>query len=168
MKSDSGYDNGTSYWLVGDQPPTPSSPLSPAPSQANRSNYRMMVPAARKPQEFVEIHRNSEISWAPGPSPVVQHVPPTNHRHYSGGVSTAQDMNNSNTLVSSSTASDSDLSEVPLEPVNYRDDIGLDDQALVTISTKELNRLLKKKGINKGRQKEIKSERRTLKNRGKS
>merc|ERR1712223_1371341 len=41
-----------------------------------------------------------------------------------------------------------------------------DDKALVTISTKELNRLLKKKGINKSRQKEIKSERRTLKNRG--
>jgi len=152
---------------VGEQPNSPLPELSPAPSPASRSNYRMMVPNARRPQEFVEIHRNSDISWAAGPSPVVQHVPPTNHRHYAdSGISSLQDMNNSSAMVSSSTASDSDLSEVPLEPVNYRDDIGLDDKALVTISTKELNRLLKKKGINKGRQKEIKSERRTLKNRG--
>merc|ERR1739844_209102 len=56
--------------------------------------------------------------------------------------------------------------EVPSEPVNYRDDIELDDKALVTMGTKELNRRLKKKGITKSRQKEIKSERRTLKNRG--
>jgi len=155
------------YWVVNDQPANPSSHLSSAPPPSNRSNFRMIAPTARRPQEYVEIHRNADIAWASGPSPVVQHVPPTNHRHYSdSGISSLQDMNNSNPMVSSSTASDSDLSEIPPEPVNFRDDIGLDDKALVTISTKELNRLLKKKGINKARQKEIKSERRTLKNRG--
>jgi len=154
------------YWVVND-PTNPTSHLSSAPAPSNRSNFRMIAPTARRPQEFVEIHRNADIAWASGPSPVVQHVPPTNHRHYSdSGISSLQDMNNSNHMVSSSTASDSDLSEIPPEPVNFRDDIGLDDKALVTISTKELNRLLKKKGINKARQKEIKSERRTLKNRG--
>jgi len=158
--------DSTTYWLVGDQPPAPSSHLSQTPPPGSRSNFRMIAPTARRPQEFVDIHRNSDIAWSSGPSPVVQHVPPTNHRHYSDGISSLQDINGSNPMVSSSTASDSDLSEVPLEPVNYRDDIGLDDKALVTISTKELNRLLKKKGINKSRQKEIKSERRTLKNRG--
>ena len=40
------------------------------------------------------------------------------------------------------------------------------NQELVTLSTKELNRMLKKKGITKERAKEIKRERRTLKNRG--
>ena len=157
------------YWIVNDKPPNAPSHLPQAPPPSSRFNSHMIAPTARRPQEYVEIHRNSDIAWASGPSPVVQHVPPTNHRHYSdSGVSSLQDMNGSNPMVSSSTASDSDLSEVPLEPVNYRDDIGLDDKALVTISTKELNRLLKKKGINKARQKEIKSERRTLKNRGKN
>ena len=74
------------------------------------------------------------------------------------------------TMVSSSTASDSDLFEEPLEPVyiNYREDIGLDDMALVTISNNELNLLLKKKGITIGRQIEIKSEIITLRVRGTS
>jgi len=100
---------------------------------------------------------------------VVQHVPPTHQRHYngtlSGNESLIQEINSANGLVTSST-SNADIAEVPLEPVNYRDDIELDDKALVTISTKELNRRLKKKGIGKARQKEIKCERRTLKNRG--
>ena len=46
-----------------------------------------------------------------------------------------------------------------------REDVGLNDVDLSNISTKELNKLLKKKGISKARQKEIKKERRTLKNR---
>ena len=57
-----------------------------------------------------------------------------------------------------------DYDEYP--PINQRVDVGLSDQELVTLSTKELNRMLKKKGITKERAKEIKRERRTLKNRG--
>ena len=53
-----------------------------------------------------------------------------------------------------------------LPPINPRDDIELDDKELVTMSVKDLNRWLKKKGIPKERCKEIKAERRTLKNRG--
>ena len=53
-----------------------------------------------------------------------------------------------------------------LPPINFREDIGLSDQDLVKLSTKDLNRLLKKKNIAKERQKQIKQERRTLKNRG--
>ena len=53
-----------------------------------------------------------------------------------------------------------------LPPINTRADIGLSDQDLVQISTKDLNKLMKKKGIGKDRAKHIKQERRTLKNRG--
>jgi len=45
------------------------------------------------------------------------------------------------------------------------DDVGLDDIELVRISTKDLNRHLKRRNIDKNRQKEIKARRRTLKNR---
>lgn len=50
-------------------------------------------------------------------------------------------------------------------PVNFRPDIGLSDQDLILMPTKDLNKLLKKKNIGKVRQKQIKQERRTLKNR---
>ena len=40
------------------------------------------------------------------------------------------------------------------------------DEKLVTLSTKDLNKLIKKRGIAKERAKEIKCQRRTLKNRG--
>ena len=100
---------------------------------------------------------------------VVQHVPSTNQGHCSGppigSESILQDIPGNNNLVTSST-SYSDLEELPSEPVNYREDVKLDDKALVIITTKELNRRLKKEGLSKARCKEIKSERRTLKNRG--
>ena len=159
--------DSTIYWPVGYQPPTPTSLLSHAPPPISRSNFRMIAPTARRPQEFVDIYRNSNIAWSSGPSPVVQHISPTNHRQNPDNISSLQDMNCRNPRVSS-TASDSDLSEVPLEPAIYVDDIGLDDKALVTISIKELNRFLKKKEINKSRTNDIKRERRTLKNRGKN
>jgi len=53
----------------------------------------------------------------------------------------------------------------PPQPVHYREDIELDDIALISISTTELNLRLKEKGITKSRQREIKSERRALRNR---
>ena len=56
--------------------------------------------------------------------------------------------------------------EVSSETDNYRKDIELNDKQLKAISAKELNRRLKQKGITKSRQKKIKSEKRTLKNRG--
>ncbi len=52
-----------------------------------------------------------------------------------------------------------------MNPVNMRDDIGLSDQDLILMPTKELNKLLKKRNICKARAKQIKAERRTLKNR---
>merc|ERR1712029_149481 len=48
----------------------------------------------------------------------------------------------------------------------FRSDIGLDDKDLIDIETKDLNKRLKKANISKERQKAIKAERRTLKNRG--
>ena len=62
--------------------------------------------------------------------------------------------------------SDSCPDDFDYPPINQRVDVGLSDQELVTLSTKELNRMLKRKGISKERAKEIKKERRTLKNRG--
>eukprot|EP00093_Oithona_nana_P013892 13892.XXX_342885_343563_1 [CDS] Oithona nana genome sequencing. len=53
-----------------------------------------------------------------------------------------------------------------LPPINIRGDIGLSDQELVMQCTKALNKLIKKKGISKERARQIKQERRTLKNRG--
>lgn len=53
-----------------------------------------------------------------------------------------------------------------LHPINKRGDIGLSDQELVMQSTKTLNKMIKKRGITKERAKQIKQERRTLKNRG--
>jgi hypothetical protein len=50
-------------------------------------------------------------------------------------------------------------------PTQTFEDIGLDDSDLRTIKTKDLNNLLKKKKIDKNRQKEIKQRRRTIKNR---
>merc|ERR1719361_2658533 len=55
--------------------------------------------------------------------------------------------------------------EAPPQPGHYREDIEMDDIALIAITTKELNRRLKEKGITVSRQREIKSERRFLKNR---
>ena len=48
---------------------------------------------------------------------------------------------------------------------NFRPDVGLSDEALITIETKDLNQILKKNNISKHRSQEIKQERRTLKNR---
>ena len=45
------------------------------------------------------------------------------------------------------------------------EDVGLDDVRLIKISTIDLNRHLKKKGIGKDRQNEVKQRRRKLKNR---
>lgn len=63
---------------------------------------------------------------------------------------------------------DPDEYDIPDHPINLekRIDIGLSDQELVTMSTKEINKLLKKRNIPKERAKELKQERRTLKNRG--
>jgi len=59
-----------------------------------------------------------------------------------------------------------DYDDLLSNPINQRNDTGLSDQELVTMSTREINKLLKKRGIDKERQKELKQERRTLKNRG--
>merc|ERR1711935_830083 len=55
--------------------------------------------------------------------------------------------------------------EILSNPINTRNDIGISDQELVAMSTKEINKLLKKSGIPKERQKELKEERRTLERR---
>ena len=178
-----------SYRMVGSAQRTSasSSPsTTPESTPPNDRNLHLAAPKARRPPTFVSIHQSSNISWAPSPSqnlngsPIasgskslivgsqhvssVQRIPPTPHYNLNGSI--LQDINSPNTLVSSST-NNSEIPVVPSEPVNFRDDIELDDQGLVTISTKELNRRLKKKGLSKSRQKEIKGERRTLKNRGK-
>jgi len=75
------------------------------------------------------------------------------------------EVSNHSDLVSS-TSEYTNILELPSERGHYREDVDLDDQTLVTISTKELNRILKKKNISKTRSDQIKSQRRTLKNRG--
>ena len=149
----------------------------------------------RRSLTYVGIHSNSDISWETVPSrrgsvhpiilhhhknmnsvlsgvgsqnvSVVQHVPPTALRPQIETPFISNEATNSNSLVSSSSEYTRDVNEVPLGDVNYREDIDMDDKQLLLISTKELNRVLKKKSVSKARQREIKSERRTLKNRGK-
>ncbi len=58
-----------------------------------------------------------------------------------------------------------DDDEVSVGLVNFRYDVGLDDRGLALITTKRLNRLIKERKISAERAKEIKLERRTLKNR---
>lgn len=53
-----------------------------------------------------------------------------------------------------------------MPPINTREDLGLSDQQLILMKTTELNKYLKRKGTSKERAKQIKAERRTLKNRG--
>jgi len=48
----------------------------------------------------------------------------------------------------------------------FIDELEIYDQQLVLMETKELNKLLKKRGVSKVKQKDIKQRRRTLKNRG--
>ena len=182
-----------SYWMIGDAPSTPPTPTSSLNHQSSSENMYQgpheAISTTRKSPTLVTIRPDSSISWSPsqkivssnpavilasrnaleppiiagGNLSVVQHVPPTNQQTFRGD-SELQATTGINDRVTST--SNSDLAELPSEPVNYREDIKLDDKALVTISTKELNRRLKKEGIGKARQKEIKSERRTLKNRG--
>jgi len=65
---------------------------------------------------------------------------------------------------SSSTLAIDDYDALPA--INHRKDIDLDDIQLVNVATKTLNKILKKSGVSKDRAKEIKQDRRTLKNRG--
>ena len=103
--------------------------------------------------------------------PITQHVPPRHLQNHSmpcnGSASSKDELTDKsldNDLVSSPTAH-SEV-EISSETVNHRKDIELTDKQLKAISAKELNRRLKQRGITKSRQKEIKSEKRTIKNRG--
>ena len=64
------------------------------------------------------------------------------------------------------TANNIDIDEVPPDQRKYHCDIGLSDEKLESIGTKDLNKLLKDKSISKTRETQIKARRRTLKNRG--
>ena len=169
-----------SYWMIGDAPSTPASPNEPTVSSSSRPHVQedsaiVTTSTQQMPPKLVAIIPDCSISRVTGtPNRSSQHVAdiqlvskPTRQRHYStatyGSASPTQGTSGTSSLVTSST-SISGLDEVPL--VNYRPDIKLDDTALVTISTKELNRRLKKAGISQARCKQIKVERRTLKNRG--
>ena len=142
-----------------------------------------------RPLTYVGIHKSSDISWSPtssqnaSPKPflvrpykerhrnisglgtqqvsAVQHIPSTHQRCHIENYSTMHEVSNHSDLVSSTSANDL---EIPTG--HYREDVDLDDIQLVEISTIELNRILKKKNISKKRRDEIKSQRRTLKNRG--
>merc|ERR1712095_190737 len=78
-----------------------------------------------------------------------------NHHHNHHQITKLPDREGSTSPDGGDNDSCQDYDEYP--PIN---------QELVTLSTKELNRMLKKKGITKERAKEIKRERRMLKNRG--
>ena len=141
----------------------------------------------RQPQKYVPIHASPNVSWAPLPShnetdsdgknifgtrqePIAQHLTASSKENYpcNNGISSAVDRSQIGVASSlqSSTTDNLELDEVPSDQGKYHDDIGLYDEKLVSIGTKSLNKLLKKKKISKTREKKIKARRRTLRNRG--
>lgn len=154
---------------------------------------RLAAQGTYRPLTYINIHKRSDISWSRTSSQnasqkpflvrpykerhrnisgigtqqvsAVQHIPPTHQRRHTENYSIMPEVSNHSDLVSS-TSEYTNILELPSERGHYREDVDLDDQTLVTISTKELNRILKKKNISKTRSDQIKSQRRTLKNRG--
>ena len=160
---------------------------------SNDRNLHVIASLSKRPQDYVAINPNSVHPNVPHSFhiavagkeraqtessfictrevAVAQHVPPTQQRNHimlcNGAASSKNELSEKsriNDLVSLPTAH-SEL-EVSSETANYRKDIELNDKQLKAISAKELNRRLKQKGITKSRQKELKAEKRTLKNRG--
>ena len=186
----------TPYWIASDGYAATLTPSPPAALDVSFSNNRILHDSAsllERPLAYVAIQPNSAHPNVPhsfviavtgkerthtGSSfictrqvPVAQHVPPTYQRYHimpcNGAASSKNELPEkslANDLVLSPTAH-SEV-EISSETANYRNDIELNDKQLLAISVKELNRRLKQKGITKSRQKEIKSEKRTLKNRG--
>ena len=184
------------YWIASDgyaATVTTSPPAALKLSFSNDRNLHVIASLSKRPQAYVAINQNSTHPNVPHrfdiavvgkeraqtessfictrQVPVAQHVPPRHLRNHSmpcyGAASSKNELMDkslANDLVSLPTAH----SEVELssETANYRKDVELNDTQLKAISAKELNRRLKQKGITKSRQKEIKSEKRTLKNRG--
>ena len=117
----------------------------------------------RQPQQYVAIHASP--SWAPSPShnetdsdgkniicirqvPIAQQLPATCNKGISSSVDRPQ-RNIATSLESSTTNT-----------------LELDNEELVEIDTKDLNKLIKKKRISKTSERQLKARRRTLKNRG--
>ena len=185
------------YWIASDgyaATVTTSPPGALDLQFSNDHNLHVIASLSKRPQDYVAINPNSVHPNVPHSFhiavagkeraqtessfictrqvPVAQHVLPRHLRNHSmpcnGAASSKNELSEkslANDLVSSPTAH-SEV-EVSSETDNYRKDIELNDKQWKAISAKELNRRLKQKGITKSRQKEIKSERRTLKNRGK-
>ena len=141
----------------------------------------------RQTQQYVAVHASPNVSWAPSPShnetegngkniictrqiPIDQHLRASFQQKYpcNQGISSAVDRSQivmATTLVSS-TADNLEQNKVPSDQGKYHDEIELYDAELLSIGTKDLNKLLKKKGILKTKVKQIKARRRTLRNRG--
>ena len=58
-----------------------------------------------------------------------------------------------------------DIPDIISQVGGFIEELEIYDQQLVLMETKELNKLLKKRGVSKRKQKDIKQRRRTLKNR---
>ena len=133
------------------------------------------------------VHASPNVSWAPSPShnetegngkniictrqiPIDQHLRASFQQKYpcNQGISSAVDRSQivMATTSVSSTADNLEQNKVPSDQGKYHDEIELYDAELLSIGTKDLNKLLKKKGILKTKVKQIKARRRTLRNRG--
>ena len=141
----------------------------------------------RQTQQYVAVHASPNVSWAPSPShnetegngkniictrqiPIDQHLRASFQQNYpcNQGISSAVDRSQivMATTSVSSTADNLEQNKVPSDQGKYHDEIELYDAELLSIGTKDLNKLLKKKGILKTKVKQIKARRRTLRNRG--
>ena len=139
----------------------------------------------RQPQEYVAIHESPNISWAPPPAqnemdsdgkniictrqvPIDQHLRANFQQNYpcNKGIPSAVDRSHivMTTTLESSTSNNLEQKKVPSDQGKYHDEIELYDAELVSIGTKDLNKLLKKKAILKTKEKQIKARRRTLRN----
>ena len=141
----------------------------------------------RQQHQYVEIHASPNISWSPSPAhnkrnsddkniictrqvSIAQHLPANLQQNYSCNKSISSTVDKSQIVIAtsleSSTANNLEMDEVATDQGKYHDEIGLFDEQLVSIGTKNLNKLLKKKRISKTIENQIKARRRTLRNRG--
>jgi len=130
-------------------------PLSVRSVDLDVTSPQSLVPASPAARDrYVDIGHGASI------------IPPTSYASleprgdHDGGY---QDMDFS---PRSSLDSNPAIEDIERNPINKRTDVGLSDQELVLKTTKELNKLIKKRNIPKDRARQIKQERRTLKNRG--
>ena len=125
----------------------------------------------RQPKQYGATHASTNISWHPSFAhnetnydgkniictrqvPIAQHLTASLQQNYPCNKDLSSTVDRSQIVIATSFES------------STANNLELDDEQLKSIDTKDLNKLIKKKGISKTRETQIKARRRTLRNRG--